>query len=274
MQAKKRSFIASGPILLAGAVLLLAGAIGLQFAFRLREQPQLVARPRISAVIPQRAADWFGQDEPLGATEAVNEAALKTLNLDDYVFRRYSNGSRSFSIYAAYWAPGRMPTRLVASHTPDRCWTENGMRCVDLRFKQTYGVQRRALLPAEYRVFTAGRDEAKESAWDPARSSDARPPTVDPRPSATGYVGVTGKIFVLYWHTVEGKLYDYGERFNAIPQPWLWWKDTLAQAAYGSREQLFVRITTETPFEVLWQEPGFQTVMKSVADLGLWETAR
>jgi hypothetical protein len=35
---------------------------------------------------------------------------------------------------------------------------------------------------------------------------------------------------------VEGKLYNYGDRFNAVPHPWLWWKDTLAQAAYGSHE--------------------------------------
>jgi hypothetical protein len=79
--------------------------------------------------------------------------------------------------------------------------------------------------------------------------------------------------YVAYWHTVEGKIYNYGERFNAVPSPWLWWKDTLAQAAYGSREQLFVRIASETPLEQLWREPGFQSVMEKVASLGLFEAS-
>jgi hypothetical protein len=270
MLAEQRSRGASGQIVFAGAMLLLAGAIGLQFAFQLREEPQPVARPRISAVLPQRTAAWTGQDESLGATEAVSAAALRTLNLDDYVFRRYSNGSRTFTIYAAYWAAGRMPTRLVASHTPDRCWTENGMRCVDLRFKQTYEVKRRALLPAEYRVFTAGSNNSKETARDLERSSETQLSTADLRPPTTDRIGVTKNIFVLYWHTVEGKLYDYGERFNAIPHPWLWWKDTLAQAAYGSREQLFVRVASETPLDELWQDTGVQELMQCLADLGLW----
>jgi hypothetical protein len=69
---------------------------------------------------------------------------------------------------------------------------------------------------------------------------------------------------------VEGKLYDYGERFNAIPDPWRWWKDTVEQAAYGSREQLFVRVATEVPLEQIWSDPGFQDVMESVAKLGLF----
>jgi hypothetical protein len=187
----------------------------------------------------------------------VSGAALKTLNLDDYVFRLYRNGGRTFTVYAAYWAPGKMPTRLVASHTPDRCWTENGMRCVDLRFKQTYEVKGRPLLPAEYRVFVPG---------GAAPAGDGRDSTSEHPSQRT-----TRRTYVVYWHTVEGKLYDYGERFNAIPHPWLWWKDVVAQAAYGSREQLFVRVAMEIPMEELWLDPGVQELLKSVANLGLWK---
>lgn len=228
------------PAIVTGAVaLLLIGAIGFQVLYRLRDVPQPKPRPRIAEVVPRLIEGLSVADEPLGLTEAVNEATLKTLNLDDYVYRRFSRGSQSFTVYAAYWASGRMPTRLVASHTPDRCWTESGMHCVDMRFQAPYSVREKPLLPAEYRVFTAGTD--------------------------------TQKTYVVYWHTIEGKLYDYGQRFNAVPDPWLWWKDTLAQAAYGSREQLFVRIASETPFEELWREPGFLEVMEKVASLGLWE---
>jgi hypothetical protein len=232
--------ISVGKASIFAAAVLLATAIGLQLLYRLREVADPRPRARLQTRIPDQAADWRGVDEALGATETVNAATLKTLNLDDYVYRRFTKGQQSFTIYAAYWAAGRMPTRFVASHTPDRCWTENGMRCVGMSFGQRYALGEKALLPAEYRAFAAP--------------------------------GSAEKMHVAYWHTVAGRIYDYGGRFTAVPHPWLWWKDTLAQAAYGSSEQYFVRIASTTPFEVLWKEPGFQSVMSRVADLGLWSS--
>ena len=219
------------------AVGLLGAAILLQFLFRGRGQPQPMPSVRLAEAVIRTMEGWRISDELLGPTEGVSKSMMKTLNLDDYVFRRYQRGAVQFTVYAAYWAPGKMPTRLVASHTPDRCWTEGGMRCVDMRFRQRLELGGRALLPAEVRTFT--------------------PPTGDER------------THVIYWHTVEGRIYDYGARFNAVPHPWLWWKDTLAQAAYGSREQLFVRIASPVTIETLWRDPGFQRVLASVAALGL-----
>jgi hypothetical protein len=215
----------------------LAAAVGLQFFFRLRETPVLTPHRPLAETLPTTLNGWTVADLPLGATEAVNVLAMKTLNFDDHVYREYRRGNEAFSIYAAYWAHGRMPTRLVASHTPDRCWTENGMRCTDARFREAYSVGSRPLLPAEYRTFVAP--------------------------------GTSEEIHVVYWHLVEGRIYDYGARFNAVPHPWLWWKDTLAQAAYGSREQLFVRISSRTPIAELWRQPDFITVLSTVADAGL-----
>jgi hypothetical protein len=216
----------------------LTAAFGLQFFYLLRETPQPKQRERLKVLVPTEAGEWRSHEEPLGATETINEAVLKTLNLDDYVYRRFTSGARNFTVYAAYWAAGRMPTRLVASHTPDRCWTENGMRCVAMRFHEVLRVGGKPLLPTEYREFVV-----------PA---------------------VGRSTYVAYWHTVEGKLYDYGGRFNAIPDPWLWWKDAVQQAMLGSREQLFVRIASETPLEELWADKDFQALMAKVADLGLW----
>ena len=217
-------------------------AVALQFCYRLRETPRVFPRIRLAHVVPSVLDGWRVMDEPLGRTEAVSSAALKILNLDDYVYRRFQERSRSFTVYAAYWAPGKMPTRLVASHTPDRCWTESGLRCVEMRFREEFRLGDRKIQPAEYRVFAAGDGGEKT--------------------------------FVVYWHLVEGKVYDYGGRFNAVPHPWLWWKDMLAQAVYGSREQVFVRITSTTPMRELWDLRGFQSVMASLADAGIAFGAR
>jgi hypothetical protein len=46
----------------------------------------------------------------------------------------------------------------------------------------------------------------------------------------------------------------------------------VAQAAFGSREQLFVRIVSSVPLHELWRDEGFQSVMENIAALGLWKT--
>jgi hypothetical protein len=228
-----RAIITTGVL----ALVLLAGAV-LQIFNRSHDVARPVSRVRIADVIPKASNNWTVSDELLGPTEASSQSALKTLNLDDYVYRRFQRGGTWFTIYAAYWAPGRMPTRLVASHTPDRCWTENGMRCVEMNFRQAHELNGKPLFRAEERAFT----------------------------------GAAGgeKTYVAYWHLVEGRLYDYGGRFNAIPHPWLWWKDTVAQAMYGSREQVFVRVASNISIGDLWRDADFDAVMSTVAGMGLY----
>ncbi len=224
-------------VLVLGSVLLVV-AISLQLFFRWREKPHSTP-PLLADVMVRSLKGWRVTDEQLGQTEAVSSSVLKTLNFDDYVYRRYQSSGAQFTVYVAYWGPGKMPTRLVASHTPDRCWTESGMRCVEMRFRERFELGGKTLLPAEVRAFLL-------------------PPGGE-------------KTYVAYWHLVDGRLYDYGARFNAVPHPWLWWKDAVAQAAYGSREQLFIRITSLQTLEILWRDPGFQRVMEGVAALGLYD---
>jgi hypothetical protein len=193
--------------------------------------------PHLENSVPSSLSGWSARDVPLGANEFMNNEVEKILNYDEVVNREYRRGSTSFGVYVAYWGPGKMPTRLVASHTPDRCWTENGWRCLDMKFKQTHKIDGEPLQPAEWRSF------------EPA--SGAKPTNV------------------LYWHLVEGKVYDYGERFNAVPDPVLWWKDAVQQALLGSREQYFIRLTSTEPLENLWSDPGFAEVVRGLGRLGL-----
>ena len=130
-----------------------------------------------------------------------------------------------------------MPTRFVASHTPDRCWTENGWRCLAMKFKQTDAFEGESLQPAEWRLF------------EPPRGG---------RP-----------VYVLYWHLVDGRLYDYGGRFNDVPHPLLWWKDAVQQVVLGSREQYFIRLTSSEPWENLGRDPGLLDVLRGLEKLGL-----
>jgi hypothetical protein len=177
----------------------------------------------------------------LGANEFQSGEVEKVLNYDDVFYREYRRGEVRFDVYVAYWAPGKMPTRMVASHTPDRCWTENGWLCTSMKFKVTEKLEGTPIQPAEWRVF--------------------EPP------------GGGRKTYVMYWHLVDGHTYDYGSRFNAVPSPLLWWKDAVQQAVLGSREQYFVRVNSEEPLETLWSDPGFAETIRRLGKMGLFESS-
>lgn len=213
----------------------LVAAVAVQFATVFREVPS--PRPaHLNQFVAQSPEGWRAREVPLGPNEFLEGQVGKILNFDEAVHREYSRGAVTFAVYAAYWGAGRMPTRLVASHTPDRCWTENGWTCLEMRFKEPHSVGGVALQPAEWRLFRSpGGDNTN----------------------------------VLFWHLVDGRIYDFGSRFTQVPDPVRWWEDAIRQAFRGSSEQYFVRVTSNVPFTEIWDDPGFQRVMRGLADLGL-----
>ena len=223
-------------------MMVLVAALGLQFV-RLRnvkdgDTQSAARRIQLAATLPKVVMGWEAADEPLGPTEFLQTAVEKNLNYDDMVNRVYRSGVRSFGLYVAYWSPGRMPVQKVASHTPDRCWSENGWTCEAMRIDDNVKAGPQHLLPARWRLF--------------------RPP-----------VEGGAKQYVLYWHLVGGELYDYGDRFNQRPDPLKWWRDTVHYAVKGSSEQYFIRIMSSQPLESLQADPGFQEVLGALAKLGL-----
>ena len=216
--------------------LVLVFGVAMQGVQIFRETPK-PRGPHLTRAVPLDLPGWSGREVPLGPSEFISSEVEKVLNYDEVLYREYSRSGGSFGVYVAYWGAGKMPTRLVASHTPDRCWTENGMRCLQMKFKQPEVFEGAALQPAEWRVF---------------------------EPPAGG-----NPVYVLYWHLVEGRTYDYGDRFNDVPDPFLWWKDAVQQAVLGSREQYFIRLTSSEPLENIWSDPGFAEVLRGLGRLGL-----
>ncbi len=228
-------------LILSAFLAVLGGAVALQ-GIHVRDMvggdQRTEAQPiKLGERVPRNLTGWKGRDEPLGPNEAIRAVVERTLNYDDVVFRIFEKGDRQIGVYVAYWTAGRMPLQKVASHTPDRCWTENGWKCEDARYGEPVGAGDRQLRPAQWRRF-----------------------------SAPG--GVTQQ-YVVYWHLVGDKLYDYGARFNNRPDIVKWWRDTLEYAFSGSHAQYFVRVTSNRPFDELAQEDAWRELVAALAGLGL-----
>jgi len=186
--------------------------------------------------IPETLSGWQAREEPLGANEVVKGQVEAILNYDDYVFRVFTRGTTHIGVYVAYWKRDRMPVSRVASHTPDRCWTENGWTCESMEFNEVWTTADQNLQPTRRRVFIS--------------------------PTST-------RENVAFWHLVNGKAFDFGERFTLFTHPGKWIRDTVSYAALGSEEQYFVRLTSDRPFEEFKGDPGWETLLQALAELGL-----
>jgi len=191
----------------------------------------------VSNYVPATLDGWKVENKKLGATESMENRAASILDLEDFVYRNYSRkgGDEFFEVYIAYWSPGKASILEVSSHTPDRCWTENGWTPLERKHRVEKEVDGESLLPAEWRSFEIQGNEQ----------------------------------FVYYWHLVGGDSYQYGNRANAFPTPYSYVRDLVRSHILGTGEQYFIRINTNIPFEKLWENAQFQNVLSNVSGLGL-----
>jgi len=152
MGMKPRRVSISRVIIGACAVVLVAGASVLYWLPRTKEQSK-AALPALSSVAPDELDGWQVEDLPLGATEALSNAAVQALNFDAHVYREYRRGGESFAVYAAYWRAGRMSVQETSGHNPDVCWPADGWTCVASREGYQLGRDTRVLTEGARRCF-------------------------------------------------------------------------------------------------------------------------
>lgn len=195
-----------------------------------------VPKVDLRAVIAVDVPGWYVRDLPIGETEEIKTAAVKTLRFDDYIFRSYRKEGVEFTIYVAYWGPGKHPPQMITQHTPDRCWPMNGMTCEEMRFNVPVKLGGKSLWPAQWRKFRA----------------------------PNGVITYT-----MFWHMVGNRPYNFGERFYDVPNPITFWSEAALFAAGARPAQLFFRITSNQPPEHIWPDSGFQKAIQGFIILGL-----
>jgi hypothetical protein len=218
------------------AVLVVVAGIILQVVAKMQPVPESSLKAPLKELIPLDLAGWTVKDMDLGPTESVTQRSHDLLNLDDFVHRSYKRGDKSFTVYIAYWKPGKMPVRLVNQHTPDRCWSEAGWTCTDRKWNIVKTVDGVALQPGQWGIYELG-----------------------------DYTNHT-----YFWHVVGGKVHWYGgERINKKSSISSIWEDFTKYGLNVHREQFFIRVVSAEPMDDLWDEPGFKEVVKDLAELCL-----
>ena len=208
----------------------------------IKEKP----KGHMAAVLPLNPAGWTGRDIPLGPTEEVKRSVEKNLDTSDYINREYTSpdGSKSFVLYISYWGSGKADPKAASAHTPDRCWVLNGWISDKSKASsdKVFDFDGEKLMPAYYREMTY--------------------------PTSFNERGMRRN--VCFWHTVDGKRFDYGFSntiYASLSLNYL--KHAFQSAFVGAPEQYFIRVDSQSNFDELSKEGGFREVIKALGKLVL-----
>jgi len=186
----------------------------------------------LAEYFPREMDGWHSEDRPLAETPEQVKAVEKILQFDEAILRIYRKGDQEFSVYVAYWRPGKMPAREIAFHVPDQCWVSVGWKERAAAYHYQREFEGRLLAPAQYREFD----------------------------------GLNGRQYLLYWHILNGRaiLYSPDGTHSQLTTLNALFRHGLSHKG----EQYFIRIASRGSIDELWNEDGFQEIMELIAPLG------
>jgi len=217
-------------VLVAGGLIL---AIAVVVSFVLNTRPATHSdRPA-----PDLAAILAGSHDGWVATPS-NElsqftAQLQTDRLAQTTYKRpTARGPLEITVYLAYWPVGQAPVSFVAAHTPDACWPSSGwlMRPQGSP-RVALSIGQHELEEAEYRLFNQG--EFVQHVW--------------------------------YWHLYDGRVIHP----EGVRSPRQLLMMALKYGFHREGEQLFVRVSSNQPWETIATEPLLQEIFARLAPFGL-----
>ena len=197
-----------------------------------------ITRP-LAELVPETVAGWSVETLDVADSEEMRSRVEQILRYDDVIYRSYRRGGIEVQIYAAYWRPGSVPYGQAGVHTPDTCWVNAGWSMdakVNAREFQCGG---RSLKPAEWRCFSHGRSP----------------------------------LHVIFWHLVGEDVHTYeqygwrnglGGMIDRLPN---FFRDVRRYGFNLAREQVFLRISSNVPFETLLKDPAFIALMERLEPL-------
>ena len=192
-------------------------------------RPSGKAVPDLSQLCPAESPGWQSVSQDLYRFTAT----LQTDHLLQRTFLRQTpQESVQITVYIAYWPPGQVPVSLVASHTPEACWPGSG-----------FVLQPGPSTPPP--LVVAGRTL--------------------PLPESRLFLRQQSPQYVWYWHLYDSRPITQSDPRSALELLRLAWR-------YGFRtagDQMFVRISSNQPWDKLAQEPLLVDLFARLQPFGL-----
>mgnify|MGYP001326040078 CR=1 FL=1 len=213
------------------------------FIFFVPTAERTIEKP-LEEILPEEIPGWVSHEVPLSSNPDGEERVLDVLNLDDYFSREYVRGDTKIMVYIAYWLPGSEPYSSVAIHNPDSCWVIAG-----------WNIKERE----SARMMRLAGCQLKQHEWGIYEKQGA-------------------DTHVMFWHLLGGEPNEYIEKM-------VWTKsgiDSFKRQFYFifnlyqmgldlGKEQLFVRLSSNKPFNTLEKDPYFKSILDSLRVLGIEE---
>lgn len=187
--------------------------------------------PQILSFLPAEPAGWSTATST-GLYRFADILETDHLGQRTYVKKRPDGEIVQVTFYVAYWKPGQAGVSVVASHTPDACWPGAGWS--PLRTAATeveLALTDRTLNRAEYRMFTNNR--TAQHVW--------------------------------FWHSYDRRIIP--EFDPRAPLELL--KSVFRYGVRSDGEQLFVRLSSNQPWDMLADEPLIAEVFDRLRPYGL-----
>jgi exosortase len=217
-------------VVLAASWLVAAGAAGFIAAAGSESRSASGPAPDLAALLPPPPPGWTAQ-----TTVDLDQysGVLQTHNL---IERVYSDGpapgNTHLTLYLAYWRPGQAPVSLVDAHTPDACWPGTGwLLDPSASARAEFGIGSRTLPPAESRLFVRNGFETR----------------------------------VWFWHLYGGRPLTFVDPYSAPRLLGL----ALRYGFGDAKDQLFVRVSSNRPWQEIASGPTLRQFVENLKPLGL-----
>lgn len=211
------------------------------FAFLVPEvEPTL--EQGLAETIPAEMRGWRSKKVPLSDTPEGEDRVLDVLDLDDVFCRQYVKGDTEVMIYVAYWYPASEPYSSVAIHNPDSCWVIAGWEIEERESN---------------REVSMGGLDLKEHEWG-----------VYKREGSVAHV--------MFWHLLGGKPNKYIKHMlwtstgmDSIKRQFYFIFNMYQMGLNLGQDQLFVRISSNKPFQELEESGDLRQILNHIDGLGV-----
>lgn len=221
--------------------LTLVMSTGLVFAFFVPDVAPTIDRS-LEELLPERIPGWQSTNVPLSQTPEGEERVLSVLDLDDVFCRQYTKGDTEVMVYVAYWYPGSEPYSSVAIHNPDSCWVIAGWDVLERESNRSLEMAGYPLKQHEFGIY---RKEGNE-------------------------------VEVLFWHLLGGEPNKYIKHMlwtssgvDSFKRQFYFIFNMYQMGFDLGQDQLFVRISSNKPFEELEESGDLEEILSALEGLGL-----